>query len=724
MPQLALVSSTPTAARWIARVLVPAYGRSCWVRRPLRARSLASTLEWGRRVRPWPEELRGPSDGPSAIAHLALAMTGIPDGVSVHWRFIPSPATWNRRALAETGRDALATPEARLPASRFRSSTPSGRPPVYGPAPVFWKASVAIEFPDSVDSDRTVKRSIQTAVEGALRSCHGNGVRFGPRWFDFVSGEPWFPVTEEELAYVLPCEDADAGLLPERVADEGSILPIGRSADGQVVGPPIEDGQGRHMAILGETGMGKSATLVAIARKATSLGGVVLLDPLGETARSFVEELPPDDRLGRLILVSPRTATVGINALEGVGGGAGDPVLSDRRLNDLVHALRRVRSGRYDAKFWGPRLEEVLSRALGAAAGFPSGTLADAHTLLATGGRTRQVVPPEAQESVRELADRVRERPEDAEGARRLLYEVVRSPVLRSLLCEPNPHLHVSELVAPGRIAVVSGDASFVGESTARYLLAVYLALIWSELLARSSHAKTFVLLDEAQWFSHDSLSEMLRLARRRNVHVVLATQTIGSLPEGVDEAVWTNVSDFVAFRGSPDEARELERATPGLAMEEILALPRGHAAVLLGKGNSVAWLRTAGRPPGLSQLEVDSGGEPAAAVASVAKPESPVVPSAPTVVSVLEWIRARARSNPASPTVRVDLAELRRSVDPSGRAVREAGALLGRTGALVTTKRGDEGPAWMVDPSKIPANPAATKGSPGSDTAEAPQPS
>jgi len=590
--------------------------------------------------------------------------------------------------------------------------------------PAFWKASVSLELPGSVASHPALRSSVRAAVEGALRSGRGNGLRFSPRRFPFRSNEPWFPLSEEELARVLPCEDSEAGFTLGPAANAGAILPIGRTATGQVVGPPIEEDQGRHIAILGETGMGKSATLIAIARKATSLGGVVLLDPLGETAQSFVGELSPNDRLGRLIWVSPRMTAVGINALEGVGGEGGDPVLADRRLNDLVHALRRVRSGRYDAKFWGPRLEEVLSRALGAAAGFPSGTLADAHTLLATGGRTRQVVPPGAQDAVRELADRVRERPEDAEGARRLLHEVVRSPVLRSMLCEPNPHLHVSELVAPGRIAVVSGDASLVGESTARYLLAVYLALIWSELLARPSRAKTFVLLDEAQWFSHDSLSEMLRLARRRNVHVVLATQTIGSLPEGVDDAVWTNVSDFVAFRGSPDEARELERATSGLALEEVLALPRGHAAVLLGKGNAVAWVRTAGRPPGIASLERAPEGQPAPGAGSVVERASPSARSAPTVEDVLDWIRTRGGSQPTSPTLHVGLDELRRSVDPSGRAVREAGALLGRVGAIVTITRGEDGPAWTLDRSKTPSDSSAPNGRPRSEDAEAPQPS
>ena len=590
--------------------------------------------------------------------------------------------------------------------------------------PLFWRVSVSLKLPPALASTDHLSGDVRRAIEGALRSARGNGVRFRRRWSCLSWHEPWFPLTEEELTYVLP-GPADDPPVPSRATHEGGpILPLGRSDSGCVVGPVVEPNQGRHVAVLGETGMGKSATLIAVARKAAAYGGVVLFDPLGETAEGFVDGLESNARRDRLLWVSPERGGAEINALEGIGDRSGDPVLSDRRLTDLVHALRRVRSGRYDSKYWGPRLEEMLTRALNAAAAFPSGTLVDAHTLLATGGRTRRVVPSEAQDAVRELADRVRERPEDAEGARRLLYEVVRSPVLRRMLCEPEPRLHASELVAPGRIAVVSGDASKVGESTARYLLAVYLALVWSELLARSPRSKTFVILDESQWFSHESLAEMLRLARRRNVHVVLATQTIGSLPEGVDAAVWTNVSDFVAFRGSPEEAREFARATSGVSVEDLLALPRGHAAVLLGKGNTVAWVRTVGRPPAAPREWGDEECVPMTSAESPAPGSSSVDPPSATVESVLAWIRSRALLLSPEESLRVDLAELRKSVDPAGRAVREAGAILGRAGAIRSSVRAPAGSAWILDPARIPSAPPVPAGLPDPGDAEGPQPS
>jgi len=469
------------------------------------------------------------------------------------------------------------------------------------------------------------------------------------------------------------------------------------------------------MAVLGETGMGKSSLLVAVGRRVFATHGGVVFDPLGETVRSLRAELGSDGRT-RLLWIAPETATVGVNALEGIGPGpSSDPIRSERRLNDLVHALRRVRAGRYEeSAYWGPRLEEMVTRAIRAAAALPRGTLADAHTLLATSGRLGRPVPDPAMEPIRELADRIRDRPEDADGARRLLHEVVRSPVLLRMLCEPEPPLRTRDLVAPGRIVLISGDAARIGESTARYLLSVYFALVWSELLAREEAPKTFVVLDEAQWFSHESLGEMLRLGRRRNVHVILATQAVGSLPPAVAEAVWTNVSDFVAFRGSPEEAREFSRASRGVPAEDLLSLPRGEAAVLLGKGHFVRWVktvrlparaaeRTEGEPTSSSPLAPLDPPPGEVAPPEAVEPENSA-PSADRTEAVLRHLLHLATGRSPGDTFRVRLEDLRRDVDPEGTGVRRVGSLLGRHGVLSRVEGTEEGPAWVLRSDRLVA--------------------
>jgi hypothetical protein len=443
----------------------------------------------------------------------------------------------------------------------------------------------------------------------------------------------------------------------------------------------------------------------------------VVFDPLGETVRSLRSELPVGDR-ARCVWIAPEETAQGLNALDGLYGGPdSDPVHAERRLNDVVHALRRVRSGRYaDSGYWGPRLEEMVMRALRAAATLPGGTLREAHTLLETSTRLSRPAPPEAMEPIRELADRIRARSEDADGARRLLHEVTRSPVLVRMLCATNSPLRARDLVAPGRIVLISGDAARVGESTARYLLAVLLAVVWTELLARPGNPKTFVLLDEAQWFSHESLAEMLRLGRRKNVHVVLATQAIASLPEPVAEAVWTNVADLVAFRGSPEEAREIARIAPAISADAILSLGRGDAVALLGKGEIVHWIRAARLPA------ASAGGPPRGSESS--RPPGDGSPSPPgdpessidldggherrpdgSRVDLDDLYQELARLSAASPgegTLRVDVAALRQRCDPGGGRVRLLGSRLAAGQVLARIERTPSGRCWVLDRAQL----------------------
>lgn len=744
-PALYLKTRGSDARRWADRVFVRAYGEDRWQRAAPAPSAVPPTAWWGRRIRPWPATLHSPAEAASLMDLFTLTFTSVRPATVLEAGFAPVPvprSSWWESTPPTTG----VLPAGHRPPPPGRGTvgvSPAFAAPAPIARPLFWTARVAL-FEEPANGRPTAHLpEVARALERASRGAAGGGLRFrGP-----LRLAPWGPtrfvVSEEELLALLPGPDASGA--GARAGDVRSVttLPVGRTASGRVVGPPIERDQGRHLVVLGETGMGKSSLLVALSRRVSERNGLLLLDPLGETARAFEEELDVA-ALGRTIRISPERSRVGVNALEGVGlDPEEDPVRAERRLNDLVFALRRVRAGRYtDSGFWGPRLEEMLYRALRAAAAWPNGTLVDAHTLLATGARLHREVPPRASPVLRELADRVRERPEDGEGARRLLNEVVRSPVLERMLCARDPDLATRDLVVPNRIVIVSGDAARIGESNARYLLSVYLALLWSELLARPPGPKTFVVLDEAQWFSHESLAEMLRLGRRANVHVVLATQALASLPPAVAQAVWTNVADFVAFRGSPEEARELGRMSRAVSPEAVVALPRGHAVVLLGKGESVAWVRTTRLPPrgpspapGAAPRRDPTPDEPSRPKSASEETDPrgpadpppggpPARPTPPGFEEVLRAIENFANAAGDGPTVRVPLDALRAALDPSGRAVRAAGTRLGRAGAIVATDRTPNGPEWVLRRDRLPTagERAPRDGRPG--TSDSTQPS
>lgn len=733
-PTLRIGVDSSESHRWLVRTLAAAYERDTW-RPDRRSWPAPASVAWGRRMRPWPRPLRDAEERTSLLDVWARTFSVLPRGLSLEVELHPlSPRTeaWWERLLRVEGPTAPARP-ARARTLPSRDGTPAAGPALATPpAAPGWLARISLgsvaRSPDAPSLVEAARR-----VEHASRSVNSNGIAFGVGRRLLGPTSRGFLLSELEVALFLPVPDSPLGGPDLFAPARGWRLPLGRTELGSVIGPAIEPHEGRHLVVLGETGMGKSSLLVAVARRVCRRHGLILLDPLGATSKAIARELSAAVQ-DRLLLISPLEAPRRVNALDGASAvRPEDRVRAERRLHDLVHSLQRVRSGRYaSSAYWGPRLEEMLTAALSAAASTPRGTLSDAHTLLATGGRLHREIPSAAMGPVRELAQRIRERPDDAEGARRLLHEIVRSHVLETMLCAPEPDLRPSELVQPGRIVLISGAAREVGETVSRYLLSVYLALVWSEVLSRPTPAKTFLLLDEAHWFAHESLAEMLRMGRSANLHVVLATQSVASLHEPVTDAVWTNVADFVCFRGAPDLALELARSFRGISPEGLLSLPRGRAAVLLGKGEALYWARTLHLPavPSTSPEGMPRASDPAATHADpvpgaigpgdgTSRDEgscaSAMVPTRPARVlpiaergrgtpqAVIDLLRAQGSSVPPGELLRVELAELRRRLDPGGTAVRRAGSQLSAVGAIVSVERTDAGTVWMLDPGRIP---------------------
>ncbi len=714
-----LVTSDPGSARWAARVFTAGYESGQWARsepRPPREPDVPVVRRAALRAAgglplpgldpaPWSdglvEGLRTLPPGPRIV--LAAEPFGAPR--RPRWPKSPGlesaqvPVGARLRPLTETERDL----RDRLDARELE--------------PV-WRVRLTIRAAAAVPD-----RAITAAARATEAAAHRPGAD------GFVFRRPW-PVLGDALGGLLLRETELLGALPGpyvrfvAASDHGRAdavsLALGPCRGGGTLTLPLERGQGRHLAIVGETGMGKSTLLLRIAIAASQVANVVLFDPVGDTGRRLLCSLPPRSRT-RVVLVAPQESPVAVNALGSVGPDR-RPVEVERGLGDLVDALRRVRAARYaDTPFWGPRIEEMVRRALAAAAAMPGGTIADAEALLASPHVRTTTVPPAARPAVEELRRRVLERPEEVDGARRLLFEITGRPVLRHLLCAREPRWSMRELTGGRRITLLLGEAPVVGESTARYLLSVYLALAASELLGRDGSEKTFLLLDEAQWYAHDAVAQMLRLGRRANLHLVLATQALASLPDAVREATLTNVADFAVFRGAPEEAREFSRWHPSLSPEMMLALPRGEALALIGKGGRIDWLRAEPLPeaheangaldaareasrPYLGPAEEDRSAPPPPGPAGVSAEGASPVPAAPATAGPVRpgsargvlltlWAGFLATE---SDLLEVPLAELRAEVDPEGEAVREAGSRLGRAGALEEPAPGVGG-RWAV---------------------------
>ncbi len=699
----------PVAAAWARHALLPAYGLGHWSARAPVARELPPARRFLALAGPAALPLPFAVDRPPWSETVLLGLAAAPSGVLLEWR--ASPAGWTRPVGApvlrarepwpETPRERPAPPPALERGLRDRAEERRQGLP--------WRLTGTLRAAGSV-APGSVER-VAGLVAAAARLEGGNALRFVRPLPGLRRSAPAMLFSEAEVMGLLPSPWTRAAAGPDGPRPPDSLA-LGRGDDGRPVRLPVDPDQGRHLVILGETGMGKSSLLLRLAAQAARRGAVILLDPVGDTGRRFLGAL---DRgaAGRATWISPTESPIGVNALGRIrpeSGAAG--ARGERSLHELVQGLRRVRAQRYlDGGFWGPRIEEVLGRTLTVASGLPGGTLVEAHALLADAEEVPLEAPEELRPEVRALRTLARERPEEVAGSRRVLGEIAHNDVLRRLLCEARPRFELASAVAPGAVTVITADAPSVGESTARYLLSVDLALLWAELLARPTPSKVFLALEEAQWYAHESLLELLRLGRRGNIHVWAATQSLRSLGEELREAVLTNASDLAIFRGDPEEAREFARWSPELTVERLLALPRGHAAVLVGKGVDLSWTVTEPLPPEGTEAGVRerirdrsraqflaaeaARAAPGPEVAAAAAPEGgrPVPPAAAATRAALLAMAAYAR-DPAGP---VALHRLRSELGLSDADLRAIGSRLRRERLLQRRIDGADGPGWEL---------------------------
>jgi hypothetical protein len=629
------------------------------------------------------------SDSRGPVADALLGGIGsIPEGVALRFEARAAPATRLRPPGNRPPEPPVSGPYERLmPATDFERRLRE-RTEERGHEP-HWSVQVSILTRPGLPGGRASRMG--TLARVSVRCEGGNGLRFRRpnRWFR--RSPPRLDFSEPELAGLFPSPFA-AVAVPWDGEPHLPRLLLGRSETGGLSGIPVPPREGRHLIVLGETGSGKSSALLRLAQGALRHGAVVLLDPIGDTARRFRALLPANLR-SRLRFVSPIENPVGINALACAADRSPES-LAGRGIPDLVEALRRVRLARFaDTPFWGPRIEETLLRTLGAAAASPGATLTEAYHLLTPDEGDFRGWGEPGREAARSLRLWAESRTEEVEGTRRLLGEIARNPVLEKMLCDRSHRWDLGAVGSAGAISVISGDAPQAGESAARYLLGVYLALLWPVLLARSRSAKLFLLLDEVQLYGHAAIAEFLRLGRRANLHLFGATQSLSSLPRDLAEPFRTNSADFLLFRGDPEDAREFAHWNPALSAERLLAQPRGSAALLVGKGQELRWLRI--RPPRVATEPENVPGEARPSRQSES-PSGPRTAPAGLADTEREALRAASDTN-AEGTVRISLDRLREQLPGGDLAVRLLGGRLRAQGLLRRSGRDANGRFWEV---------------------------
>lgn len=341
-----------------------------------------------------------------------------------------------------------------------------------------------------------------------------------------------------------------------------------------------------HVAVIGQSGTGKSSLLQNLILQDVSIGsGVAALDPHGDLFEEVESHIPAVRRDSVFVLDAPtRESSWRFNPLEGTAAQQRPLAVAG-----LVEVFKKLWSDD-----WGPRLEHLLRNVLWTLLENPGSTVADIPRLLAERDFRNTVVAKVENEAVRDFW-----RSEFA-GYSPAFRAVVTAPLLnkvgaflsdprlRRLLAAERSTFDIRQVMDSGGVLLVNLAKGKLGEGPAALLGSLLVSSIALAALSRADMPPAerrpfYVYLDEFHLFATEMLVNMFAELRKFGVSLTVACQYLGQLDPSIRESLLANVGTVCAFRVTPEDARVLladrgEKLRP----EDLTRLPNREFAVRL----------------------------------------------------------------------------------------------------------------------------------------------
>ncbi len=429
----------------------------------------------------------------------------------------------------------------------------------------------------------SVRRQRPMAIYQVVRGWH-QGSRFSPA--ELVSLVAW-PIEAPRIPG-LSLATAPQLMPAARLPRTGRIF--ARSdwpgmEDRQLAQPVI--GGLSHALVVGPTGSGKSHLLANLVVQDMAAGrGCLVLDGKGDLARDVLARI--DERRQEDVIVLDPGVALPLPGLRVFAPGS-DPEL----IADLVLGIFRE----LFADSWGVRSDKWLRAGLVTLAHDDHATLASLPLLFSDGRYRRELVgklrdPLLADTWAAFEAMSPQEKANQLGSPLTKVSEVIGRRVVRAVLAQPEPKLDLRDVLASGKVVVVSLSAGRIGVPASRLLGALVIHELFQAVQARSSLAPSrrrpyFVYIDEPKVLGDINLplDSLFEMARGLGVGIHVGAQSLTQLQPAVQRAALTNSATICAFKQAADDAQLLARELLALNAEELQGLGRFEVAVRLGLG-------------------------------------------------------------------------------------------------------------------------------------------
>lgn len=355
--------------------------------------------------------------------------------------------------------------------------------------------------------------------------------------------------------------------------------------------------RGKHMYIIGKTGMGKSTMMENMAIQDIQNGeGLMFIDPHGSTAEKLLDFIP-HERIKDVLYFAPFDVDhpVGFNVMEDVGYDKRHLVVSG-----LMGAFKRIW---VDA--WSARMEYILQNTLLALLEYPDSTLLDVNRMLSNKAFRADVIEKITDPVVRtfwseEFATYTDRYTQEATPAiQNKVGQFVSNPLVRNIIGQPHSSFDLRNMMDTKKIFIVNLSKGRMGESNAALLGSMLTVKIYLAAMSRADEPasrlallpRCYFYVDEFQSMMNEAFADILSESRKYKLALTLANQYIEQMEENVRDAVFGNVGSLVTFRVGPFDAEVLETVyQPTFTPEDLVNLGIGQIYLTLmidGVGSS-----------------------------------------------------------------------------------------------------------------------------------------
>ncbi len=347
--------------------------------------------------------------------------------------------------------------------------------------------------------------------------------------------------------------------------------------------------RGKHIYVIGKTGMGKSTMLENMAIQDIQNGeGLAFIDPHGSTAEKLLDFVPYE-RIKDVVYFAPFDTEhpVGFNVMEDVGYDKRHLVVSG-----LMGALKRIW---VDA--WSARMEYILQNTLLALLEYPGSTLLDVNRMLTNKTFRNHVVEKITDPIVKafwteEFAAFTDTYTREATPAiQNKIGQFTANPLIRNIVGQSFSSFDLRKMMDEKKIFIVNLSKGRMGETNASLLGSMLTVKIYLAAMSRAEESASrlaklprfYFYVDEFQSMMNEAFADILSESRKYKLALTLANQYIEQMEEKVRDAVFGNVGTLVVFRVGPFDADVLKVVfEPTFVAEDLVELGLGQIYLTL----------------------------------------------------------------------------------------------------------------------------------------------